>query len=125
MFVFLLRRFSANWAIKVSTCTAAISAACYVANTSEDSIFKERRWAMHGGIPNGVGHCPLVPAEVWDSGQAQAPLDGVVYGVTALETISDLRAIASFSRLINSGKGNFERFQWSMWIRRTYLGAGR
>lgn len=77
--VFLWRRFPAGSPPVVSTCSAAISAACHILNTSEQMIYGELRWGVNGGFPNGIGHCSLVPAEAWDSGQAQAPVDGFAY----------------------------------------------
>jgi len=77
--IFLFRRFPAGSPPVVSTCSAAISAACHIANRTEEMVYREWRWGVNGGFPNGVGHCSLVPAEAWDSGQAHAPTDGYAY----------------------------------------------
>ena len=77
--IFLRRRFPASSPPVVSTCSAAISAACHIANRNEETVYKELRLGVNGGFPNGLGHCSLVPAEAWNSGQTHTPVDGFAY----------------------------------------------
>lgn len=77
--IFLWRRFPAGSPPVVSTCSAAISAACHITSRGEEIVYGELRWGVNGGFDNGVGHCSLVPAEAWDSGQAGPPVNGFAY----------------------------------------------
>jgi hypothetical protein len=77
--VFLFRRFPAGSPPVVSTCSAAISAACHVNNTGDEMTYTELRWGVNGGFQNSVGHCSLVPADAWDAGQAGPPVHGFAY----------------------------------------------
>lgn len=77
--VFMLRRFPAGAPPVVSTCSGAISAACHPMLRDEDMAYKELRWGVSGGFPNGIGHCSLLPAETWNAGHAHAPIAGYTY----------------------------------------------
>ncbi|KAH7408859.1 hypothetical protein BKA64DRAFT_693057 [Cadophora sp. MPI-SDFR-AT-0126] len=76
---FMWRRFPAGAPPVVSTCSAAISAACHPTQRIEGMKYGELRWGAVGRVEEGIGHCSLVPAEFWDSGQAHEPVEGVMY----------------------------------------------
>jgi hypothetical protein len=78
-FIFMFRRFPAGSPPVVSTCSTAVSAACHPVNRSEGMLYSDFRWGANGGFANGVGHCSLVPAEAWNDGKAQPPVDGLSY----------------------------------------------
>lgn len=77
--IFMFRRFEPGAPPVVGTCSAAISAACHPMVKDEDMVFKELRWGVSGGFPNGVGHCSLVTEEAWSTGRAHAPVAGYTY----------------------------------------------
>ncbi|KAG9242503.1 hypothetical protein BJ878DRAFT_166928 [Calycina marina] len=78
-FIFMFRRFPGGAPPVVSTCTAAISAACHPSNRYPGIVFGKFRWGANGGFENGVGHCSLVPAQAWDLRQAGPSTEGWSY----------------------------------------------
>ncbi|KAH9212358.1 hypothetical protein DL95DRAFT_464087 [Leptodontidium sp. 2 PMI_412] len=76
---FYLRRFPAGSPPVVSTCSAAISAACHPISMSEEKMYGKFRWGADGDLFNGVGHCSIVSDEMWRQGYAQPPSEGFVY----------------------------------------------
>ena len=79
----MCRRFQAGAPPVVSTCTGAISSACHPSNGHIGMVYGEFMWGANGGYHNGVGHCSLVPVEMWNAGQAGPPIEG--YGYAGLE----------------------------------------
>lgn len=77
--VFYFRRFQAGSPPVVSTCSAAISAACHPISMSEEKMYGKFRWGADGGMVNGVGHCSIVSDEIWRQGYVEPPRDGYVY----------------------------------------------
>jgi hypothetical protein len=77
--IFMWRRFPEGAPPVVSTCSAAISAACHPTNKHEGIVHDELRWGADGSFGNGVGHCSLVPELAFRLGQAHAPIDGYTY----------------------------------------------
>ena len=63
----------------VSTCSAAISAACHLGPTHEATTYEEIRWGVTGPVWNGVGHCSVVSHRAWAAGQAGKPMHGYLY----------------------------------------------
>lgn len=63
----------------VSTCSAAISAACHPGPTHEAMPYKEIRWGATGPVWNGSGHCSIVSQKTWAAGQAGKPMHGYLY----------------------------------------------
>jgi len=77
--IFMCRRFPSGAPPVVSTCTAAISAACHPSNGHVGMVYGDFMWGANGGYHNGIGHCSLVPVEMWNAGQAGPPRDGYIY----------------------------------------------
>ncbi|KAL2068529.1 hypothetical protein VTL71DRAFT_14866 [Oculimacula yallundae] len=77
--VFYFRRFPPGSPPVVSTCSAAISAACHPISMSEEKMYGKFRWGADGGTSDGVGHCSIISDEVWRQGYAQAPGEGCLY----------------------------------------------
>jgi hypothetical protein len=77
--IFMRRRFPEGAPPVVSTCSAAISAACHPINRFDDMQYGDLMWGLDGGFSNGVGHCSLVPAEAFQMGHAHAPREGYTY----------------------------------------------
>lgn len=77
--IFMWRRFPEGAPPVVSTCSAAISAACHPVNRYEDMVYNDLMWGVDGGFSDGVGHCSLVPAEAFRTGHAHAPIEGYTY----------------------------------------------
>ncbi|KAH7408901.1 hypothetical protein BKA64DRAFT_663793 [Cadophora sp. MPI-SDFR-AT-0126] len=77
--IFYFRRFPAGSPPVVSTCSAAISAACHPLPMNEEWMYGKFRWGADGGVVTGVGHCSIVSDEVWRQGYAQPPVEGSVY----------------------------------------------
>lgn len=65
----------------VSTCSAAISAACHLPNglLRYDSLYKPMKWGQCGQPQYGVGHCALMPEDSFKSGYASPPMLGWMY----------------------------------------------
>jgi hypothetical protein len=77
--IFCWRRFPEGAPPVVGTCSAAISAACHPIEKTPEMLYGSFRWGANGGFSNGVGHCALVPAEIWNAGRAVPPLPGHTY----------------------------------------------
>jgi hypothetical protein len=77
--IFCWRRFPAGAPPVVGTCSAAISAACHPIEKTPEMLYECFRWGANGGFSNGVGHCALVPAEIWNAGRAGPPVPGHTY----------------------------------------------
>ncbi|PVH78040.1 hypothetical protein DL98DRAFT_636459 [Cadophora sp. DSE1049] len=77
--IFYFRRFPAGSPPVVSTCSAAISAACHPLSMNEEWMYGKFRWGADGGVMNGVGHCSIVSDEIWRQGYARPPIQGSVY----------------------------------------------
>jgi hypothetical protein len=75
----LWRRFPEGSPPVVSTCSAAISAACHPLTRTDDMRYEYLRWGSNGGFLDGVGHCSLTPARAFDCGQAFEPQEGYLY----------------------------------------------
>ena len=75
------RRFPRGSPPVVSTCSAAISAACHLPMQMRNEAvpYQELRWGVTGHGHDGVGHCSLGPVEAWDTGGAKAPVGGRAY----------------------------------------------
>ena len=75
------RRFPQGSPPVVSTCSAAISAACHLPMQmrKETLVYEELRWGVTGHGRDGVGHCSLGPATSWTSGIAEPPVGGRAY----------------------------------------------
>lgn len=74
-----LRKSRARGPPLVSTCSAAISAACHPRTVWEEMPYMKLRWAGAGSPENGIGHCSIVSQEAWDAGQAGSPMHGAFY----------------------------------------------
>lgn len=92
-FGFGLLRFRDGSPPVVSTCSAAISAACHPGNLRDEATIYERvRWAAVGQSRNGIRHCSIVPARAWDAGKAGPVVKGAYYaGVPDDDTSVTLR----------------------------------
>lgn len=77
--IFCWRRFPEGAPPVVGTCSAAISAACHPIEKTPEMMYGSFRWGANGGFLNGVGHCALVPAEIWNAGRASPPVPGHTY----------------------------------------------
>lgn len=76
---FMCRRFAAGAPPVVSTCSAAISAACHPVQKIDGMKYEKLRWGANGRVEEHIGHCSLVSAEFWDAGQAHEPMEGFLY----------------------------------------------
>lgn len=63
----------------ISTCSAAISAACHPGPTHEAMSYEEIRWGATGPVWNGTAHCSVVSQKAWAAGQAGKPMHGYLY----------------------------------------------
>ncbi|KAF2277813.1 uncharacterized protein EI97DRAFT_374085 [Westerdykella ornata] len=77
-----LRKFSKGGAPVVSTCTAAISAACHPGIAlNEEAVYNDFMWAEVGAGWTPVGHCSLISGDILMSypGYARKPVEGRLY----------------------------------------------
>lgn len=77
--VLMLRRFPKGSPPMVSTCSAAISAACHPMARKEGMEYKNIMWAVVGAHDNRVGHCSLISESVFEDGYAKKPTAGWIY----------------------------------------------
>jgi hypothetical protein len=85
------RKFTPNGPPVVSSCSAAISAACHVGpDFKTEYVTKKLRWGAVreanqsfatnvDEVRNHAGHCSFVTEEMWEAGAAEKPIDGRRY----------------------------------------------
>lgn len=77
--VLMCRRFPEGSPPMVSTCSAAISAACHPFVSEQHMEYREMIWTASKRFDYGVGHCSLIPESAVKNGLAQKPTVGWQY----------------------------------------------
>ncbi|KAF2183683.1 hypothetical protein K469DRAFT_710481 [Zopfia rhizophila CBS 207.26] len=75
----MFRKFPDGAPPVASTNSAAISAACHSNEIDDAAAFKPLRWGAWEGMSGGVGHCSLMPDDVYQQGVGKMAADGQTY----------------------------------------------